>query len=77
MRSPQRDPGQSALPSPTAPGTPPLGWTLEIIDSGTILTFEHAGFNLDTSMAQLALNGMGNGWPGLLALTGQVLVSVS
>ena len=51
--------------------------TLEATESGTVLHFEHAGFNLDTPMGRQAIEGMGNGWPGLLARIDQVLVSVS
>ncbi|MEV7605117.1 SRPBCC domain-containing protein [Paenarthrobacter sp. NPDC089322] len=54
-----------------------ITWTLEATENGTTLHFEHAGFNLDTPMGQQAFNGMGNGWPGLLARIDQVLVSVS
>ncbi|YCH10006.1 SRPBCC family protein [Arthrobacter sp. alpha11c] len=54
-----------------------ITWALESTETGTVLHFEHAGFNLDTPMGQQALEGMGNGWPGLLARIEQVLVSVS
>src|SRR3982751_125001 len=43
-----------------------ITWQLEATEDGTILHFEHAGFRLDTPMGQQALEGMGNGWPGLL-----------
>lgn len=52
-------------------------WALEATETGTILHFEHAGFNLDSPMGRQAIEGMGNGWPGLLARIDQVLVSVS
>jgi len=54
-----------------------ITWTLQSTENGTVLHFEHAGFNLDTPMGQQALHGMGNGWPGLLARIDQVLISVS
>lgn len=53
-----------------------ITWTLETVDAGTTLHFEHAGFNLDSPMGRQAIEGMGNGWPGLLARIEQVLVSV-
>ncbi|WP_284974265.1 SRPBCC domain-containing protein [Arthrobacter sp. efr-133-TYG-104] len=53
-----------------------ITWTLETVDGGTTLHFEHAGFRLDTPMGQQALHGMGNGWPGLIARIDQVLVNV-
>jgi hypothetical protein len=49
---------------------------LETVDAGTTLHFEHAGFNLDSPMGRQAIEGMGNGWPGLLGRIEQVLVSV-
>jgi hypothetical protein len=36
------------------------------VADGTVLQFEHAGFNLDTPMGRTAYEGMGSGWPGLL-----------
>ncbi|MGO4245643.1 SRPBCC domain-containing protein [Paenarthrobacter sp. RAF54_2] len=54
-----------------------ITWQLEATENGTILHFEHAGFRLDTPMGQQALEGMGNGWPGLLARIDQVLVGVA
>lgn len=52
-------------------------WALEATEDGTILHFEHAGFNLDTPMGRAALDGMGNGWPGLIERIDQVLVNAS
>jgi hypothetical protein len=46
------------------------------VEDGTVLHFEHEGFRLDTLMGRQALEGMGNGWPGLLGRIEQVLVSV-
>ncbi|MFK0003415.1 SRPBCC domain-containing protein [Paenarthrobacter sp. NPDC090522] len=53
-----------------------ITWSLEATESGTILHFEHAGFNLDSPMGRTAIEGMGNGWPSLIARIDQVLVSV-
>jgi uncharacterized protein YndB with AHSA1/START domain len=52
-------------------------WRLEAVRDGTVLHFEHAGFNLDTPMGQQAFQGMGSGWPGLLARIEGVLAGVS
>jgi len=54
-----------------------ITWTLKTVDAGTTLYFEHAGFNLDSPMGRQAIEGMGNGWPGLLARIDQVLVHAS
>jgi len=43
-----------------------ITWRLEPVDGGTVLHFEHAGFRVDTPMGKQAIEGMGNGWPGLL-----------
>ena len=37
------------------------------------LFLEHAGFDPDSPLAQKALIGMGNGWPGLLRRIGRCL----
>lgn len=52
-------------------------WRLEAVEDGTVLHFEHAGFNLDTPMGQQAFQGMGSGWPGLLSRIEGVLTGVS
>jgi uncharacterized protein YndB with AHSA1/START domain len=52
-----------------------ITWALEATEGGTILHFEHSGFNLDTPMGRQALEGMGNGWPGLIARIDEVLVN--
>lgn len=44
-----------------------ITWRLEPEDGGTRLFLEHAGFDLDSPMGKMALEGMGNGWPSLLA----------
>ncbi len=54
-----------------------ITWRLEPVDGGTILHFEHAGFQLDTPMGRHAIEGMGNGWPGLLTRIDGVLAGVS
>ena len=41
-------------------------WRLESAADGTVLHFEHAGFNPETRMGRTAYEGMGSGWPGLL-----------
>jgi uncharacterized protein YndB with AHSA1/START domain len=52
-------------------------WRLESVEDGTVLHFEHAGFRLDTPMGRQAIEGMGNGWPGLLSRIDGVLAAVS
>lgn len=52
-------------------------WRLEVVEDGTVLHLEHAGFNLDTPMGQQAFQGMGSGWPGLLSRIEKVLAGVS
>lgn len=52
-------------------------WRLETIEGGTVLHLEHGGFRLDTPMGQQAFQGMGNGWPGLLARIDGVLAGVA
>jgi uncharacterized protein YndB with AHSA1/START domain len=54
-----------------------ITWRLEPADGGTVLHFEHAGFQLDTPMGRHAIEGMGNGWPGLLARIDGLLAEVS
>jgi uncharacterized protein YndB with AHSA1/START domain len=50
-----------------------ITWTLVPEGSGTRLTLTHEGFDLDSPMGRQALEGMGKGWPGLLARMEQVL----
>jgi hypothetical protein len=38
-----------------------------------LLTLEHRGFDLDTPMGKAAFNGMGGGWPKILAKIGPTL----
>ncbi|WP_320536639.1 SRPBCC domain-containing protein [Pseudarthrobacter sp. IC2-21] len=54
-----------------------ITWRLESDGDGTVLQHEHAGFRLDTPMGRQALEGMGNGWPGLLTRIDGVLAGVS
>jgi uncharacterized protein YndB with AHSA1/START domain len=54
-----------------------ITWRLEPVDGGTILHFEHAGFQLNTPMGRHAIEGMGNGWPGLLSRLDGILAQVS
>ena len=42
-------------------------WELEPHDGGTLLRLEHSGFKLDTPLGRQAFEGMGSGWPGVLA----------
>ena len=50
-----------------------ITWTLVPEGSGTRLTLRHEGFDLDSPMGRQALEGMGNGWPGLLSGMEKVL----
>ena len=43
-----------------------ITWRLEPEGSGTLLTLEHAGFDLDDPLGRRAYEGMNVGWPGLL-----------
>ncbi|WP_405923375.1 SRPBCC domain-containing protein [Streptomyces sp. NBC_00035] len=43
-----------------------ITWRLESEGTGTRLFLEHAGFDLDSPLGKAAVEGMGNGWPGLL-----------
>ncbi|GAA1080695.1 MULTISPECIES: SRPBCC domain-containing protein [Kitasatospora] len=48
-------------------------WRLVPEGRGTRLFLEHAGFDLDSPMGRTALDGMGKGWPGVLARLDTVL----
>ncbi|WP_030263174.1 SRPBCC family protein [Streptomyces sp. NRRL B-24484] len=48
-------------------------WRLVPEGHGTRLFLEHAGFDLDSPMGRTALDGMGKGWPGVLARLDTVL----
>jgi uncharacterized protein YndB with AHSA1/START domain len=58
-----------------APGTlnTTLTWRLEPEGDGTRLSFEHRGFDLDSALGQTAFQGMGAGWPNVLARIAAVL----
>lgn len=44
-----------------------ITWRLEPEGSGTRIFLEHAGFDLDSPVGRAAYDGMGNGWPDVLA----------
>ncbi|MCU7824418.1 SRPBCC domain-containing protein [Kitasatospora sp. DSM 101779] len=48
-------------------------WRLVPEGHGTRLFLEHAGFDLDSPMGRAALDGMGQGWPGVLERLDAVL----
>lgn len=43
-----------------------ITWRLEPQGEGTLLVLDHTGFDLDSPTGRQAVQGMGNGWPGLL-----------
>ncbi len=51
-----------------------ITWELEPEGAGTRLVLVHEGFG-DSPMGRAALEGMGKGWPGLLARIDAVLVA--
>lgn len=44
-----------------------ITFRLEESDGHTVLNFEQSGFDLDSPMGAQAYEGMGRGWPGILA----------
>jgi uncharacterized protein YndB with AHSA1/START domain len=50
-----------------------ITWTLAPEKDGTRLHLVHEGFNLDTPMGKMAFDGMGAGWPKVVAHLGTVL----
>jgi uncharacterized protein YndB with AHSA1/START domain len=44
-----------------------ITWALSPEGAGTRLTLTHEGFDLDSPMGRAALEGMGAGWPKVLA----------
>ena len=54
-----------------------LTWTLVPEGTGTRLFLEHAGFDLDTPLGRTGFEGMGAGWPGVVARIGDLLESVA
>jgi uncharacterized protein YndB with AHSA1/START domain len=54
-----------------------ITWRLEPEGQGTRLTLEHAGFDVDSTPGLQAWQGMGAGWPRVLARLGPVLAATS
>jgi uncharacterized protein YndB with AHSA1/START domain len=50
-----------------------ITWTLAPEGDGTRLSLRHEGFDLDSPLGRTALEGMGAGWPGVVAAVGRVL----
>lgn len=50
-----------------------ITWRLEPEGHGTRLFLEHSGFDLDTPGGRTAFEGMGRGWPHVVARIGEVL----
>ncbi len=53
--------------------TTTITWRLKPDATGTLVTLEHKGFDLDAPMGKAAFNGMGGGWPKILARIGTTL----
>jgi uncharacterized protein YndB with AHSA1/START domain len=53
-----------------------ITWELVPEGAGTRLTLIHEGFDLDSPLGRLALEGMGKGWPGIVARIDEVLRGV-
>lgn len=51
-------------------------WRLVPEGSGTRLHLEHSGFDLDSPLGRMAYEGMGAGWPDVLARVDQAIESV-
>ncbi|WP_256094482.1 SRPBCC family protein [Paraburkholderia nodosa] len=58
-----------------APGTlnTTVTWRLEPEGSGTRLSLEHKGFDLDSPLGKAAFQGMGKGWPEVIQRLQDVL----
>ena len=58
-----------------APGTlnTTITWRLAAEASGTRLTLEHKGFDLDSPLGKAAFEGMGKGWPDVIQRLQDVL----
>ncbi len=52
-----------------------ITWVLTPEGNGTRLTLLHEGFDVESPMGKKALEGMGKGWPGILARLEQALAS--
>jgi len=50
-----------------------ITWRLETEGSGTRLHLEQSGFDLDSPMGKMAYEGMGGGWPSVLARIEQAI----
>ena len=50
-----------------------ITWRLEPEGEGTRLFLQHEGFDLDSPLGRQALDGMGSGWPQVIARLGKVL----
>ncbi len=50
-----------------------ITWTLVPEGSGTRLLLRHEGFDLDSPLGRTALEGMGRGWPRVVAAVGRAL----
>jgi uncharacterized protein YndB with AHSA1/START domain len=50
-----------------------ITWTLAPEGDGSRLSLRHEGFDLDSPLGRTALEGMGAGWPGVVAAVGRVL----
>jgi uncharacterized protein YndB with AHSA1/START domain len=50
-----------------------ITWRLQPEGSGTRLFLEQAGVDLDSPLGKMAFNGMGAGWPNILARIGPLL----
>ena len=50
-----------------------ITWTLVPEGTGTRLFLRHEGFDLDSPLGRTALEGMGRGWPRVVAAVGRAL----
>lgn len=50
-----------------------ITWTLAAEGAGTRLKLVHEGFDLDSPLGKMAFEGMGEGWPKVIANLGTVL----
>ncbi|NUR71543.1 MAG: SRPBCC domain-containing protein [Hamadaea sp.] len=53
-----------------------LTWRLVAEGTGTRLFFEHAGFDLDSPLGRQAYEGMGRGWPKVIARIAPALATL-
>ena len=52
-----------------------ITWRLEAEGSGTRLSLEHKGFDLDSPLGKAAFEGMGKGWPDVVQRLQDVLAA--